>query len=226
MANKWSQPIKLVIFDNDGTLLDTEGIYAWANEQMVGHELDPIISSQLVGKNAHDTCKAMMAYYHISGSLDDFIKKRTKLLDNCWNNTNMMPGAEKLIKRIHNKGIPMAIATSSRSTNFKKKILSHMNVYSLIDSYVCGNEVVNGKPAPDIYLKACDKYYNVLPEETLVIEDSPYGIKAANDAGMASILVTNNTRNYQGTLAKIGAVPTYTISSLDMFSFEMFNWGN
>ncbi|EAY20459.1 HAD-superfamily hydrolase, subfamily IA, variant 3 containing protein [Trichomonas vaginalis G3] len=221
---KWPHLIKLIIFDNDGTILDTEGIYSWANEQMVGHELDATINAQLVGKNAHDTCKAIVDYYNINTNLDNFIRKRTKLLENCWNSTVMMPGAKKLITKFYDKGIPMAIATSSRASNFKKKIQAHMDVYNMIGSYVCGNEVINGKPAPDIYLKACEKYPEVDPKEALVIEDSPYGIKAANEAGMASILVTNNTRNYQETLKNLGAVPTYTMSSLEMFSFDLFTW--
>ena len=52
MTFVWPTPIKAVIFDNDGTLLDTEWAYTWVHKEITGHELDWELKPQLMGKNA------------------------------------------------------------------------------------------------------------------------------------------------------------------------------
>ena len=102
----------------------------------------------------------------------------------------------------------------------------HKDFVAMMDHVVCGDEVKNGKPAPDLFLAALGKFtgYDIKPEEALVFEDSPLGIKAANVAGMKSVFVPDPHVNIEKSLKENDATPDLTIESLDKFDFDKFEW--
>ena len=93
-----------------------------------------------------------------------------------------------------------------------------------IHHVVSGSDVTHGKPHPEIFLKALGGFENVKPEEALVFEDSPLGIKAANRAGMPAIFVPDPHMNAEKALAEYDAKPLLTISSLEEFPYDKFEW--
>ena len=93
-----------------------------------------------------------------------------------------------------------------------------------MDHVVCGDDVKNGKPEPDLFLCALHKFPGVKPEEALVFEDSPLGILAANKAGIPAIFVPDEHMNVKTSLEQVGAVPLLTIPSLEKFDFSKFKW--
>ena len=93
-----------------------------------------------------------------------------------------------------------------------------------IHHVVSGSDVTHGKPHPEIFLKALGGFENVKPEEALVFEDSPLGIKAANDAGMPSVFIPDPNMDTAASLAEQNATPTVTIKSLNDFDFSQFDF--
>lgn len=86
-------------------------------------------------------------------------------------------------------GIPICVATSSKRTAFKVKSSENGLLFDLFDgNIVCGDEVSNGKPAPDLFLAAASRL-GMDPKDCLVFEDAPSGVEAAVNAGMQVIWI-------------------------------------
>lgn len=137
----------------------------------------------------------------------------------------MMPGAERIIKHLSSKQVPIAIATGAAQTAFERKTghlgdilrkpFSH-HVYAGSDP-----EVKCGKPKPDVFLVAA-KRFKTPPKDmqnVLVFEDAINGVKAALAAGMQVILVPDPRLD----LSQIQVKPTQILSSLDKFQPELYS---
>ena len=221
----WPSTIKAVIFDNDGTLVDTEWAYSWAHKQLTGEELSWDMKPQLMGKSSIETCKFLIEHYHLDIKPDDLVVKRTDMLTECWKKVELLPGADEITTKLHEMNIPMAIATSSRRPVFEQKTENHQDLVKKMHHIVCGSEVSRGKPNPDIFLLCLEKFdAQIKPEETLVFEDSPLGIKAANSAGMPSVLIPDPNMDVEQSLKEAGAHATVVIKSLRDFDYNMFDW--
>lgn len=97
-------------------------------------------------------------------------------------------GLLELINYLKENNYLIAIASSSKKEriNWYLEIINiNKNIFNVI---TCGDDIINGKPAPDIFLKTCEKL-NVKPSRTIVLEDSNNGIKAAKKAGCISVLI-------------------------------------
>lgn len=99
-----------------------------------------------------------------------------------------MKGADDITRLIASKGIPMAIATSSRRESVMKKKKLHEDMFNRMNVIVCGDDVVNGKPAPDIFILAASRL-GVSPENCVVFEDSLSGVIAGRRAGATVIAI-------------------------------------
>lgn len=226
-ANKiWTSPIRAIIFDNDGTLSDTEGGYSWAHKELTGEELSWDLKPQLMGKSALETCQFYVEHYHLNTTPEELVKRRSKILEQCWKKVKLLPGATEITDHFKSMGIPMCIATSSRRESFEQKIQSHPDLLQKMHHAVCGSEVKRGKPNPDIFELAFEKFDDkkLKHEEVLVFEDSPLGIKAANTLGMPSVYVPDLNVDVQKSLDEVEAKPTVVIKSLNDFNFDLFNW--
>ena len=224
-AKVWPHPIKAIIFDNDGTLVDTEWVYSWAHEKITGEKLSWDLKPQLMGKPARETCELLIQRYNLKMPLDELMEYRTKIVESCWDSVKLLPGAREITDKFETMGIPMAIATSSRKSVFEQKTRVHLeSLMRKIHHVVTGSDVKHGKPHPEIFLTALAGFTNVKPEEALVFEDSPLGIKAANDAGMPSVFIPDPNMNMEVSLAENGAKPTVVIKSLNDFDFSQFDF--
>ena len=96
-------------------------------------------------------------------------------------------GVFEIIKYLEDNGYKRAVATSTRKSRAKQR-LEKEHIYEHFQAFMYGDEVTHSKPNPEIFLKAAEKI-NLKPEECLVIEDSPSGVKAAYDGGFKCINV-------------------------------------
>lgn len=224
MQKIWPHKIKAVIFDNDGTLVDTEWAYSWAHEQITGQPLAMSLKAKLMGKTALESCTYVCKVLNLSITPEEFVEKRNALIDKCWDDVKIMPGALDLAKTLKEKGIKISIATSSKRPTYEKKMAKLHDFESLFDYIICGSDVERGKPFPDIFLAAMNKYGDLKPEECIVVEDSPLGIHAANVAGMASIFVPDPKLDADEALKAEGCKPEITIKSLEEFPFDAFEF--
>lgn len=175
-----------VIFDMDGTLFDTQRIFipAWDYAgELQGFEN--------MGRFIPDVCgvndKGCIAYLEKNFPNMDVKKFRADARDYVVKNVvvKFKPGAKEFVDYLRSRGVKMAIATGS-SRGSAEHHLKEMGIYGFMTASVCGPEVENGKPAPDIFLKAAE-LLGADPKDCFVFEDSENGIRAGYKAGMKCI---------------------------------------
>lgn len=185
------EKIKLVIFDMDGLLIDSEAGMWVVNEEKVlnefGYEFSLEFAKSLMGASLEVSCNRLKEHYGSDFDTDKFYKRvyelNNKMIEN--NEIKLMKGSIELLEFLKNANISMCIATSTRK-EIAIPILKNLDILKYFDYVVTGDEVNNGKPAPDIYLKAL---HNINKEEALIFEDAHNGARAAINAGINVILV-------------------------------------
>lgn len=185
---KLHAPIRNVIFDMDGVLLDTEPIYTEVTNRITsryGKTYDWSVKADMLGRPAMESAEYLIEKMGLPIQPEDYLAERTPLLEELLVNAGAIPGAEAFTRELHGRGVPIAIATSTDARLFEVKVLRHRAWFSIFTTIVCGDDprVVRGKPAPDIFLAAAAGL-GVSPETCVVVEDSPLGVQAALEAGM------------------------------------------
>lgn len=190
--HKKTTPVKGVLFDMDGVVLDTEKLYArfWAEAaQALGY---PMTYEQALGMrslNNEAGQQKLESYFGPGVSRAKMRDKRVELMDAyvALHGIDPKPGIHGLLDALRARGIRTAIATSSPKAR-AMQYLQSLGLAEKFDSICSGHDVAQGKPAPDIYLYAA-ACIGLAPENCLAIEDSPAGIESASRAGCMPVLV-------------------------------------
>lgn len=179
--------IKAVIFDMDGLMVDTEPLYLQAFNFALSsygkHLTEEENTKRYIGTPDIDGAKNMVVRFNLPISALELVEmKQAKARELLKTTLNPQPGLIDLLNDLRKGGYKIAIASSSRFENIKT-IISSLGVTGSIDQLASTEEVENGKPAPDVFLKAAEKL-GVNSSECLVLEDSPKGVQAGKAAGM------------------------------------------
>jgi len=188
-----SPNISCLIYDMDGLLLDTEGIYTEVTQQIVGEYgkvFDWSVKEKIIGRRSIQAAEIIVESLDLPISPQDYLDSRKDVLLEKFKDTEALPGAKEMTTHFFKLGIPQALATSSSSPMFEAKFEKHKKWFSQFAQIVRGDdpELKEGKPAPDIFLLAANRV-GVDPAECLVFEDAPTGTKAALAAGMSVVVV-------------------------------------
>lgn len=179
--------IEAVIFDMDGVIYDTEAFYLkhWIQVfNQYGYDMTKDIYVKAMGRGRKKVKEYFKSIYGEDLPIDEmYIKKDKLLFDSIKNNeVPLKLGALDLLKYLKSKNIKTALATSAKRERLNIQ-LKESPIVQYFDTIVCGDDVVNSKPNPEIFLKAAG-IIKVVPEKCIVIEDSEAGIKAAYDGNM------------------------------------------
>lgn len=191
--------IKLCIFDMDGLLVDTERKMWPRNNKTIiekwGYEYDVPLFDSLRGGALEKSIDTLEKFYGPSFNGKQFFKEVFVLNEEQIKagDVPLMPGAINLLKFLKENNINTAIATSTKK-GLGSILINKLGLDKYIDEYVFGDDVINGKPNPDIYLKAFSKFENVNKDEALIFEDAHYGARAGIAADIPVVLIPSGAK--------------------------------
>jgi HAD superfamily hydrolase (TIGR01509 family) len=179
-----------VIFDCDGTLVDSEPLARLAWERALapyGYALTDADAEACVGlpyPRVHEYFAARVTLPAAEPFWTEFSGELFTLID-----TELAPfdDAVDAARELRSRGVPVAVASSSPRERLERT-LRRAGLLDAFDVVVAGDEVEHGKPAPDMFLLAAARL-GVRPSACVVIEDSPPGVQAGRAAGMFTLAV-------------------------------------
>ncbi len=183
--------VRAVIFDMDGTLLDSERLSqkAWAaGAREFGLDVPKEFFLKMIGHRTAD-CARILEECHGSEIPRDAISAASArhYAELVARGVPVMPGARECIEIFSGAGLKIGLATSTRRVNAEKKLRA-ARLRDFFAAETCGDEVAVGKPDPEIYATTAARL-GVAAAECLAIEDSPTGWESAFRAGCAAVLV-------------------------------------
>jgi HAD superfamily hydrolase (TIGR01509 family) len=181
-----SNDLNALIFDLDGLMVDSEPLARRAWEQVVathGHRLDDALYFQIIGRRLEDSSRLIRDGLGLSLDAAELAEQKEAAWQAIWSQgLPPMPGLMTLHEEIRRRQLPWAVATSSRR-HYAEKVLAQLGLLAACGAIAGGDEVAQGKPAPDLYLLAATRL-GIAPEACLALEDSAPGCQAAVNAGM------------------------------------------
>ncbi len=200
--------IDTIIFDMDGTLIDTEKYFraCWPKALAAfGYEMsdEQALSMRSLGRPF-----APVHLKEMFGESIDYTQvreKRKELVEECIkeNGIQLKPGVIELLQWLKENHIRAAIATATdmERTN---RYLKMLGIHEYFDKLISATMVKEGKPSPDIYLYACEQLGRK-PEECIAVEDSPNGVLSAYRAGCKVVMVPDQTSPEEEIKSKLFA---------------------
>jgi beta-phosphoglucomutase family hydrolase len=181
-----------VIFDLDGTLVDSEPNYYEAGRQVLAEHGVPDFTWEqhegYVGISTRETVADWKHRYGLAASVEELVAaKNRRYLELARASTRVYPEMRKFVELLATERVPMAVASGS-SPRAIEAILSATGLDAYLRTVVSADEVARGKPAPDVFLEAARRL-GARPADCVVLEDAAPGAAAAHAAGMRCIAI-------------------------------------
>jgi beta-phosphoglucomutase len=176
-----------VVFDMNGVIIDDERIHqaSWRQycQKHGFHLTEEDFTHNVFGRTEKDTFEYLYGRTITSGELEAFSNERVDTAIALFKpQIKLADGLKKLLVELSDLSIPLAIATSSRRRYFRF-IMEALDIGKFFKGAVTAEDIVKGKPDPEVYLKAA-QLLGVPPQNCEAVEDTLSGIKSARAAGM------------------------------------------
>ncbi len=211
---------KGILFDMDGVLVDSEPLFHKAVNIMVERcGAAPITEEEnnryLLGTTVEETWVRVKELRNVPQTPEELLAGYNDVVKEVLRSDLIpRPGVRELIAEAHRRGLPIAVASSS----LREWVELKLSVIGLTDAFrvkLGGDDIENGKPAPDIYIKAA-RLIGLEPAECVAIEDSPIGLAAASSSGAYTICtLTDSTRHLDLSAADV------IIENLEEFDYGL-----
>jgi len=186
-----SYSIEAVIFDLDGTLIDSEENYYEADRRLLkeyGIDFTLEMKKEYIGSGNLEMMRKIKRLYKINDTVETLLRKKNSYyIEIARKNTRVYPEMLKFLKLLKKSNYPLAVASGS-SPEILEELLTITGLKEYFSAIVSAEDVQRGKPAPDIFLESA-RSLNIPPENCVVIEDSQYGVEAAKRAFMYCIAI-------------------------------------
>ena len=179
---------KAVFWDIDGTLITTEGLhYEVIRDWCAGHgyTLTEKANDELLGKTMPEKWTILQRRLPAGLAEDDFRADCARAYMEGLRADMMRSGPVAAVKRLHTLGVLQAAVSNGEAPVIEAN-LRVLGLWELMAFTVCGNDVANGKPAPDPYLEAARRA-GFAPDECMAVEDSTVGVTSAASGGLITL---------------------------------------
>lgn len=212
--------VKAVIFDMDGVIIDSEPVQMKAINQVMaqwGIQLEEKDFIPMIGRRLADDYDYLKHNFGVPVGIQEFMGQKNKAYQGLMINEAVeMPGLTPLLKRLKSAGILIGIASGSCRADIQM-IVKTLKIESYFQTLTSGDDVVHGKPHPEIYQLAASRL-KVPVEECIAIEDTSYGVQSSKEAGMKCVAFPHPyTRHQDFSRADI------SVASLNEISLELLS---
>ena len=189
--------IKGIIFDMDGTIVDSLPYHyeAWKiffNENKVENFSEKL--NEYKGGGTLDLMRTIYGNQYSKKELKKMSEDKEKIFRKIYKGEiKQILGFKKFLDELKSKDIMVGLASNAIRKNVSM-IINELEIYDYFDSIICGDEVINGKPNPEMFNETIDRF-NINKDECLIFEDSLEGVLAAKNSGVKVIGITSSSSN-------------------------------
>lgn len=191
---------RCVVFDLDGLMFNTEELYVLVDEELLsrrGKDFTRDLFDSIIGRKAPVALQTIIDWHGLNESLEELQAESEAIFARLMrSHLAPMPGMLDLMAILDAAKVPKAIATSS-SREHLERLLTVSKSQLRFQFSLSAEDVLHGKPYPDIYLHAA-RLFGQAPSQLLVLEDSDNGCQAAVDAGAFVVAVPNKQTQHHG----------------------------
>ena len=207
--------LEAVLFDLDGTLVDTGPLWDEALIELVESNGGTLHAEIVAKTHGIDSTAAVVLAYESLGWLDRDLASdvgwvQSRVLEKLLANVPLREGALRLLAEVRSAGIRCGLVTAS----YRQVVEYMLNDLGHFDVVICGDDINHTKPHPEPYLTAAVRL-NVSPMNCVAIEDSPTGIASATEAGCAVLSVPSVSES-----SAIPPLPVITVEELEQLVFD------